>query len=301
MEPLNYQHLFYFWVIAREGGVAKAARKLRLSHSTLSAQLRMLEQFLGGDLFERTGKRLVPTPLGLQMAGYADDIFRLGNELVGVARGRSQGAHTLFRVGVVGSLPKTIAYRLMEPALRLDPSQVVVIRQDLQTRLVEELAAGKLDVVLTDTPPEASAFRLHAHVLGEAELLLFGAPPLAKKYGRRFPTSLHGAPVLLPSAGSLRRAMEKWFADRSIRVRVMAEVDDAGMLRVLGGHGVGLFSVRSALRNEVEEGQGAVSLGPLDGVRERYYAISVERRISHEGVAAIIEAARAELKTAASP
>lgn len=301
MEPLNYQHLFYFWVIAREGGVARAARRLRLSHSTLSAQLRLLEQFLGGDLFERTGRRLVPTPLGLQIAGYADDIFRMGNELVEVARGRDQGTHQVFRVGVVGSLPKTIAFRLMEPALRLDPSQAVVVRQDVQARLIDELAAGKLDVLLTDMPPEASAYRLHAHLLGETAILLFGSPAIAKKYGRRFPASLEGAPVIFPSPGSLRRAMERWFADRGLRIRVAAEVDDAGMIRVLGGHGLGLFPVRSALRTEVEESQGAVCLGPLDGVSERYYAVSVERRISHRGVAAVVSAARAGLKSPASP
>lgn len=301
MEPLNYQHLFYFWVIAREGGVARAARRLRLSHSTLSAQLRMLEQFLGGDLFERTGKRLVPTPLGLQIAGYADDIFRLGNELVEVARGHNQGAHAVLRVGAVGSLPKTIACRLMEPALRLDPSQVVVLRQDVQARLIEELAAGKLHVLLTDTPPEASAYRLHAHLLGETALLLFGSPPLAKKHGRRFPASLEGAPVIFPAAGPLRRALERWFADKGLRVRVACEADDAGMIRVLGAQGLGLFAVRSALRTEVEEAQGAVCLGPLDGVSERYYAVSVERRIRHAGVAAIVEAARTTLQAKASP
>lgn len=300
MEALNYQHLFYFWIIAREGGVARAARQLRLSHSTLSAQLRLLEQFLEGELFERSGGRLVPTTLGLQVAGYAEDIFRTGNELVEVARGRSDGAHAILRVGVVGSLPKTIAYRLMEPALALDASQTLHVRQDSQPRLVEELAEGKLHVVLSDTPPQASASRLHAHVLGETELLLYGTPALAKKFGKRFPAGLDGAPVLFPASGSLRRTLERWFADRGLRVRVAAEVDDAGMLRVLGGKGLGLFAVRGALRTEVEEAQGAVCLGALEGIRERYYAVSVERRIRHPGVAAIVDAARATLKAPAS-
>lgn len=301
MQPLNYQHLFYFWVIAREGGVARAARHLRLSHSTLSAQLRLLEQFLGGQLFERAGKRLVLTPLGQEIAAYSGDIFRIGNELVEVARGHGAGAHTALRVGTVSGLPKTIAYRLTEPALRLDPAQVIHVRQDSQARLVEELATGRLHVVLTDTPPEPSAYRLHAHVLGETDLLLFGAPALAKRYGKRFPTLLEGAPVLLPSAGGLRRGLERWFADKGLRVKVTGEVDDAGMLRVLGGQGLGLFAVRSALRTEVEEAHGAMCLGPIDGVRERYYAISVERRITHRGVAAMVDAARATLRSPSEP
>ncbi|MEZ4315262.1 MAG: LysR family transcriptional regulator, partial [Polyangiaceae bacterium] len=245
VESLNYQHLYYFWVITREGGVARAARHLRLTHSTLSAQLRLLERFLGGELFERGGRRLVPTPLGLEVAAYAQDIFRMGNELVEVARGTSQGARSAFKVGVVGSLPKTIVYRLIEPALHAGEQVAPVqVRQDTEARLTEELAAGRLHVILSDTPPQATSFRLHAHLLGQSDTLLFGTAKLARKYGKAFPTSLDGAPVVLPAGGSLRRALDRWFADRSLRVIVAGEVDDSGMLRVLGGHGVGLFPVR---------------------------------------------------------
>jgi LysR family transcriptional activator of nhaA len=137
-------------------------------------------------------------------------------------------------------------------------------------------------------------------VLGETDVLLYGSPALARKFGKRFPAGLDGAPVLLPAAGSLRRALERWFADKALRVKVAGEVDDAGLLRVLGGHGLGLFAVRDAFRTEVEEGHGAVCLGPLEGIRDRYYAVSVERRISHRGVAAIIDAARASLKAPAT-
>lgn len=296
METLNYQHLFYFWIIWREGGVARAARHLHLTHSTLSAQLRLLERFLGGELFERSGRRLVPTPLGLEVAAHAEDIFRMGNELVEVARGRSSGARAVFKVGVVGSLPKTIAYRLIEPALASEELAPVQVRQDTQARLVEELAAGRLHVVLSDTPPQAASFRLHAHVLGDSDTLLYGTPRLARRFGKAFPASLEGAPVVLPAAGALRRSLDRWFADRGVRVRVAGEMDDAGMIRVFGGHGLGLFPVREALRTEVEEAHRAVCVGPLDGVRERYYAISVERRIRHPAVAAIVGAARATLK-----
>jgi LysR family transcriptional regulator, transcriptional activator of nhaA len=296
MESLNYQHLFYFWVISREGGVARAAKHLHLTHSTLSAQLRLLERFLGGELFERGGRRLVPTPLGLEVAAHAEDIFRMGNELVEVARGKGSGARSAFKVGVVGSLPKTIAYRLIEPALSPGDMALLQVRQDTQARLTEELAAGRLHVVLSDTPPQAASFRLHAHVLGESDTLLYGTAKLARRYGKSFPASLEGAPVVLPAAGALRRALDRWFADRGVRVRVAGEMDDAGMIRVFGGHGLGLFPVREALRTEVEEAHHAVCLGPLDGVRERYYAISVERRIRHPAVVALVDSARATLK-----
>lgn len=296
VETLNYQHLFYFWMISREGGVARAAKELHLTHSTLSAQLRLLERFFGGELFVRSGRRLVPTPLGLEVAAYAEDIFRMGSELVEVARGRGTGVRSAFKVGVVGSLPKTIARRLIEPALAQDDLAPVQVRQDTQARLIEELAAGRLHVVLSDTPPQTASFRLHAHVLGETDTLLYGTPKLARKYGKSFPGSLDGAPVLLPMAGGLRRAMERWFADRGLRVRVAGEMDDAGMIRAFGGHGLGLFPVREALRTEVEEAHPAVCVGPLEGVRERYYAISVERRIRHPAVVALVDTARATLK-----
>jgi LysR family transcriptional activator of nhaA len=295
VEQLNYQHLFYFSIIAQEGGVARAARHLSLSHSTLSTQLRLLEEFLGGELFERGGRRLVLTPLGVQVAGYAKEIFRTGAELVDVARGRSAGVPPLLRAGVVSSLPKTIAYRLLAPALTLDEEAPFQIRQDSQSALVEELAAGRLHVVLSDTPLQAAAFRLHSHVLGETELFLYADARLAVQLGKGFPANLDGARILLPSSGGLRRAVEKWLADRELRPRVICEVDDAGLIRVFGGHGHGVFPVRGALRTEVEEAQGAVCIGKLEGIRERYYAISAERRIRHRGVAAIVEAARADL------
>ncbi|MBK8251286.1 MAG: LysR family transcriptional regulator [Polyangiaceae bacterium] len=300
MESLNYQHLYYFWMILRHEGVAPAARHLRLSHSTLSTQLKQLEQFLGGELFQRGGRSLVPTPLGLQVAAYAEEIFRIGHELLDVARGQAGSSRSVFRVGIVSGLPKTVAYRLVEPALKVAPETLVQLRQDNQARLLEELATGRLHVVLADTPPQASAFRLHAHVLGESSVLLYGTAKLVRKYGGAFPESLQGAPFVLPLGGALRRALDRFFADRGIHVRVLAEIDDAGMLRVFGGNGVGIFPVREALKTEVEEAHRAHCLGPVEGVRERYYAISPERRIRHPAVGALVETARATLRSVPS-
>jgi LysR family transcriptional activator of nhaA len=222
-------------------------------------------------------------------------IFRTGAELVDVARGRRAGVPPLLRAGVVSSLPKTIAYRLLAPALTLDERAPFLVRQDSQSALVEELAAGRLHVVLSDTPLQAASFRLHAHVLGETELFLYASARLAARLGKGFPGNLDGARFLLPSSGGLRRAVEKWLADRDLRPGVICEVDDAGLTRVFGGHGHGVFPVRGALRTEVKEAHGAVCIGKLDGLRERYYVISAERRIRHRAVAAIVEAARADL------
>jgi LysR family transcriptional regulator, transcriptional activator of nhaA len=298
MEWLNYHHLFYFSVIVREGGLAKAAARLRLSHSTLSTQLRALEEFLGCELFERCGRRLVLTPMGAEVAEYANEIFRMGAELVDVTRGLKDGRCSALRVGVVDALPKTFTYRLLEPAMQANGSGAIHVRQDDIGRLLEALASHRLHLVLSDTPPQGLSGRVHAHLLGESEVLLYGTAELAKRYRSGFPESLRDAPLLLPgAAASLRRGIECWLTDRGIRMRVEGELDDAGLLRVFGGAGRGLFPVRAALRTEVEEAHGAVMVGTLHGLREQYYAVSNERRVRHPGVVALIDRARSRLST----
>ena len=301
MDWLNYHHLNYFWRIAREGSLSRAATTLGVTHSTLSAQLRALEQFLGGQLFERRGRRLVLTPLGEETASYADEIFRLGAELVEAARGQSQERRLALRVGVVGDLPKTVAYAFLRPAIRLPNFGPSIIRQSSLDRLLEELAGGRLHFVLTDTPPpEASAHRVFAHLLGESEILLYGTAALSRKYRPGFPRSLRGAPVLLPSApSSLRRQIDRWLVDRDLKVNVTGEFDDAGLMRAAGLHGQGIFPVRAALRAEVEESRTVSLIGQLTGVLERYYVVSTERRVRHPAVNAVIEHGRIELARAA--
>ncbi|MFO0649725.1 MAG: LysR family transcriptional regulator [Polyangiales bacterium] len=296
MESLNYHHLHYFWLVTEEGSLSGAARRLRLTHSTLSTQLRSLEEALGGALFERRGKRLVLTPFGDDVRGYATDIFRLGNELLDVAGGRSTTRGRALRVGTVGTLPKTLTCDLLEPALALEGHSRVMVRQDSLARLVESLAAGRLDLVLADEVPADRSGRIHAHVLGETEILLYATPALARKYRGAFPASLQGAPFVMPSLGTtLRRNIDQWLLQSGVAVRVEAEVDDAALLRVFGARGRGVFPVRASVRAEIESVYRVVRVGACVGLRERYYALSVERRVRHPAVAAIIEAARANL------
>lgn len=296
MDWLNYHHLYYFWCITRDGGLARAAARLHVSHSTVSAQLRALETFLGAPLFERRGRRLVLTPLGAEVAMYAEDIFRMGSELVDVARGRAHAELPSLRLGVVGSLPKTLVYRFIEPALHASGPVQMQVRQGSLRDLLPELTAHRLHLLLSDKPAPPSHSPVHAHLLGESTIWLYGEKRLAAKYRRGFPDSLEGAPMLFPGAdAALRMTMEQWFADRGLRVRMAADADDAGLLRVFGAGGMGLFPVRSGLRAEVEASSGAQPVGCLDGAGERYYALSVERRVRHRAVAALIEAARAQL------
>jgi LysR family transcriptional activator of nhaA len=296
MEWLNYHHLYYFWIIVQEGGVAPAARKLRLSHSTLSTQLRALEAHFGSPLFERRGKRLVLTPFGSEASSYAADIFRLGQELNDVARGRGTGREVL-RVGLVAGLPKTLAHHLLSPALG-DETCKLYVRQDTVTPLLESLAIGRLHVVLTNevpTPPVGA--RLHSHALGDTDILLYARGRLAQRARRNFPQGLADVPFVLPPEGApLRKRLDTWFVQRGIRPIVKAEVEDAGLLRVFGSAGRGVFAVRAALKAEMEDLQDVRLVGACDGLRESYYAVSNERRIRHRGVAAIIEGARAGLQ-----
>jgi len=300
MEWLNYHHLYYFWVIAREGSLTKAAARLRLTHSTLSVQLRSLEEFLGGPLFERRARSLVPTPLGVAVAEYADDIFRTGAELVDMARGRTSPRRAVLRVGVVGAIPRTVVVRLLEPALAVEGFGPIFVREDRLDRLLEELAAGRIHLVLSDLPPpEGASHRVYGHLLGESDVLFYGAPPLARRHRRGFPASMNGAPVYLPSPGtSLRRLLERWFTEHDLRPRVEGEFDDAGTMRAFGLRGGGLFPVRAALKAEVEDTHAVERVGRAEGIRERYYAISVERRVRHPAMAALIDRARAELRDA---
>lgn len=299
MEWLNYHHLHYFWVTAREGGLTKGAAKLRLTHSTLSTQIHALEEFLGGQLFQRSGRTLVLTPLGVDIARYADEIFHMGADLVEMARGKATPLRSALRVGVVGALPKTVAYRLLEPALTASEYGPVLVRQDSFERLLDDLSLSRLHLVLSDLPPpEGMHAKAFGHSLGETEIIIYGTRTLARRYREGFPRCLSGAPMLLPAAGtSLRRLMERWLTENEVHVQVAGEFDDAAMMRTFGVNGRGLFPVRAALAAEVEDGNGAVPVGTVDGVRERYYAVSTERRARHPAMVALLASAREQLLT----
>jgi LysR family transcriptional activator of nhaA len=302
MERLNYHHLYYFAVIAEEGSMAAAARKLRLTHSTLSAQLRALEEHFGTPLFERRGKRLVLTPFGAEAHAYATDIFRLGRELDDVAHGRAAPGRDLIRIGIVPSLPKTLAHQLLAPALdRLDKG-AVVIRQGSAQDLIDLLVVGRLHLVLTDHPPSVPpGSRVHAHMLGETEILLYARAQLARKARANFPQSLQGVPFVLPGADTpLRRRLDAWFAQHHVHISLRAEIEDAGLLRVFGSLGRGVFPVRAALKTEVEDLHDVAFVGPCHGLRERYYAVTVDRRIRHPALNALVESARKSLYTSRS-
>jgi LysR family transcriptional regulator, transcriptional activator of nhaA len=294
---LNYHHLRYFWTVAREGSIANAVPLLGVAQPTISEQLRLLELALGAPLFARRGRNRALTELGHLVLRYADEIFALGRELLTATHTRIEGRPLHFTIGVVDTLPKLTAWRLIEPALSLGPLWRVTIRTDKADRLIHGLADDSIDLVIGDAPiPSGGHVRAYSHVLGESAITVFASPSLAQQLTPGFPRSLHGAPMLLPSDGSpLRRHVAQWCADTQIVPDVVAEVDDMAMLQLLGHAGVGVFCAPSVVEAEVQHTFDVKIIGRLRGVRERFYALSVERRLRHPAVLAIADAARRRL------
>jgi LysR family transcriptional activator of nhaA len=297
MEWLNYHHLLYFWTVAREGSVTRAGEQLRLAQPTISGQIKALEDALGERLFDRSGRRLVLTDIGRVVYQYAEEIFSLGRELQDTLKGRPTGRPVRFTVGVADAVPKLVAYRLLLPALSLPEPVHVVCREDKPERLIAELAAHSLDLVIADSPLGAGAkVKAYSHLLGETPVGIFGAEALAAAHRRGFPRSLEGAPLLVPTeSSSLRRSLDQWLDAEGIRPRVVGEIEDSALLKTFGQAGLGLFPAPLAIEAEVRAQFGVRLVGRLDAVRERFYALSVERKIKHPAVLAISEAARRKL------
>ncbi len=297
MEWLNYHHLLYFWTVAREGSVARACKQLHLAQPTISGQIRALENALGEKLFIRSGRSLVLTEVGRMVYRYADEIFSLGRELVDTIRDRPTGRPVRLAVGVADVLPKLIAYRLLEPALSLPEPVQVICYEGKPERLLAELSLHGIDVVLSDAPIGPSVrVRAFNHLLGESSVSFFATVSLVSAHRKRFPGSLDGAPLLLPTDNTtLRRSLDQWFDSQGIRPRVVGEFEDRALLKAFGQAGVGIFPAPTAIEKEVQRQYGVSVVGRLESVRERFYAISVERKLRHPAVVAISEAARNRL------
>jgi LysR family transcriptional activator of nhaA len=297
MEWLNYHHLLYFWTVARAGSAARASEELRLTQATVSAQLKSLEQSLGEKLFRKAGRHLVLTDTGKLVFRYADEIFSLGQEMIGSLKGRPEGRLARLTVGVADVLPKLVAYQLIEPALQLQELYRIVCREGANEELLSALALHDIDVVLTDAPIDPGVnVKAFSHLLGECAMLLFGSRNLADKYRRGFPQSLDGAPFLLPTRNTTtRRSLDQWFDVQRIHPRIVAEFEDSALLSVFGQHGLGLFVAPSAIGGEVQKQYEVKIVGRIADVRERFFAISLDRKLRHPAVLAISEAARARL------
>jgi LysR family transcriptional activator of nhaA len=297
MDWLNYHHLLYFWMAAREGGITQACRKLHLTQPTVSGQIRALEKSLQAKLFTRSGRSLVLTETGTIVYRYADEIFSLGRELQDALADRPTGRAVRFAVGVADSMPKVLVHRLLEPALHLGTDIRVTCIDGEPDRLLGQLVLHELDLVVTDYPASPRlGHKTFSHLLGDCGVSFLATEPLARQYRRGFPASLTGAPLLLPVAGTtLRRSLEQWFDEQGIRPRIRGEIADSALLKAFGANGNGIFAAPSAVEEDVARMYGVTVVGREESLRERFYAVSVEKRLKHPAVVAISQQARRQL------
>lgn len=297
MSRLNYHHLLYFWTVAREGTIARACQVLHLTQPTISGQLRLLDKSVGARLFERLGRNLVLTDAGKVVFRYADEIFSLGQELVDSLKGRPSGRPVRLMVGVVDTLPKQIAYRLIEPALKLPEAVQIHCDQGKYDNLLAQLSVNALDVVLADAPVSPTIkIRAFSHLLGECGVSLWASPKLASTYRRGFPQSLNGAPFLMPAENTMmRRSLDEWFDAVGVRPNIRGVFADPALLKEFGRMGTGVFAVRTAVERETQQQFQVRLVGRIESIKERFYAISVEKKLKHPAVVAITEAAREKL------
>lgn len=298
MDWINYHHLLYFWTIVREGGVSRAAERLSLAQPTVSAQLKLLEDVVGEKLFERQGRRLVLTEVGRLVYRYADEIFVIGRELTETLKGRPLAGRPLpLTVGVANAVPKLIVHRLLQPAMSGELAFRLTCREDSTEALLAELATHALDVVIADEPAPAHVrVKVFSHPLGSSGTSFFAAAPLGPKLKRRFPQSLNGAPMFLPTPQTaLRRALDQWLDAEDLHPVVIGEFDDSALMKAFGEAGTAVFPAPSVIEREVVRQYKVQIVGRVEAVRERYFAISAERRVKHPGVIAITNTAKREV------
>lgn len=295
MDFLNYHHLRYFWMVAKEGGLRNAAKKLHVSQPTISAQIADLEEALAEKLFQRTGRHLVLTDTGQEVLSYAEEIFSLGQDLISTIKQRPTLRPLRVHLGVADALPKLVAYRIIEPIFHLPQAVQVACWETNVSHMLTDLAAHRLDVVLADQPAASGVSgNVFNHLLEESGIVFCAERRLAAKLRHGFPKSLDGAPALLPMSNSgLRRSLEQWFHDVGVRPRLVGEIEDPAFVRTLASHGLGFMAIPTLVAKESVTQLSLHTIGKAKGCRQQFYAITAERRRSHPAVQAIISKARA--------
>lgn len=294
---LNFKHLRYFWSVAKTGSIARASEQLHKTPQSISGQLTELESVLGVALFTRIGRRLELTEMGKRILSYADEIFALGGELMDVVKHQTVLTATPFRIGIADSVPKSLAYRVVQPALLLNPPVRLICREGRLPSLLAELALHRLDLVVADQPTNQRInVRAYNHLIGRSDLTVLGAASVIKALKGKFPACLDNAPFLLPGEdGALRPRLMQWFSDNDIRPRVVGEFDDGALLKYFGQAGTGLFVTPSAISADVCKQHSVKRLGSIETVTDELYAITTERRLKHPGALAIVTATQKDV------
>ena len=297
MEFLNYHHLRYFWVAAKEGGLTRAAEKLHVSQPSICTQIQALEGVLGEKLLRRSGQGLALTESGRQVFSFAEEIFSLGEDLMNTMKQRPTKRPLRVNIGIADSLPKRMSFELIKPIFHLPQAVQASCHEWPLPDLLAHLASHRLDIVLADEPaPTVSNLKAFNHLLGDSDITFCAEPRMAARLKRKFPCSLHDAPALLPTPDTpLRRSLEKWFRDEGIQPRLVAEFDDSALMKVMAAEGFGFFPLPNVVFEETAARYGVRLIGSTETCRQQFYAISAERRLVHPAVVAITSQAQAAL------
>ena len=295
---MNFKHLHYFWVTAKAGGVMRAGEQLNITPQTLSGQIKLLEDWFGRKLFRKSGRQLALTEEGRLALGYAEQIFTLGAELEAALRQARGGPQVLeFRVGVADAVAKSVVYRLLEPALSLAEPVRLICSEGKFPDLLAQLALQRLDLVLADEPmPSRISVKAFNHPLGRTAMSFFGTQALKSRLQGVFPQCLNDCPMLIQSvAASIRPELERWLTRHHIQPRIIGEFDDVALMKAFGREGRGVFMAPAVLEDETMAQFGVEVIGRTDELVEEFFAVSIERRITHPCVVAITDAARKQL------
>ncbi|WP_424363704.1 LysR family transcriptional regulator [Methylocystis parvus] len=290
MPRLNYQHLYYFWIVAKQGSITRASEKIGLSQPTISSQLSAFENAIGSQLFDKDGRRLTLTEAGRQVFGYAEQIFRLGEELSASIQDRRAADRRRLNVGVVNSIPKLVIYQLLKPAFRLDTPIRMNCYEDKRDRLLAELALHGVDLVLSDAPAStASGSRVYNHIIRQSTISVFAAKGDAARYRENFPRCLHNAPFVLPTTNiEIRRSLDEWFEDQRIRPDIVAEIEDSALLKTFAEDGMGLTIAPTIVKEAIERQYQLEIVGELPEIVEQFYAITTQRKMKTPAIAAVL-------------
>lgn len=294
MANLNYKHLRYFWMVAKSGSIVRASERLHLTSQSISGQLSEFEAALGKRLFRRVGRGLELTETGQRILGHAEQIFSLGDEILEVLRDEASPQAVPFRVGIADSVPKRLAYRVVEPSLGIDKSMRLICREGQLPSLLADLAIHRLDMVIADRPmPGNLSVRGYDHFLGDSGISVFGAKSLAAKASQPFPQLLDGAPFLMPGADvALHARLMRWFEAERLRPRIVGEFDDSALVQAFGQAGAGYFAAPTSIEDDIVRQYQVQPVGRIDTVREQIYAITNERKLTHPVIAAICRLAQ---------
>ena len=296
MQHPNYKHFYYFWVIAHEKSVTRAAARLHLTPQTLSSQLAKFEQYVGSPVFERIGRNIKLSETGQLLLEYADSMFNAGQELVEVLEGRRLGRQSRLRIGVSDVVPKLLTYRFLREAVQAFDDYKLSVYEGKHEELAASLVANRVDLVISDrAADETHVAKTYSHLLGASEVSIFARRDGARKLIKTFPQSLTGAPMLLPTSNTLvRRDLERWFEASSIAPLIVAEFEDSALLKVFGAEGLGCFPAPRAIALDIVPQYGVTEIG-VTSVKERYYAITIERRIKNAAALAVLATAKSAL------